>query len=61
MSRVPPKCVNCIHHKTDVMGLNYCDYTEYFDEDGCDVPYPYFFKQEYTCKGHKEKDGADNE
>lgn len=59
MSNVPPKCVNCIHHKKNERGTDYCNYTEYLDNIGCPVPYPYFFKQEYPCKGHKEKGGAE--
>jgi hypothetical protein len=52
---IPPKCVNCIHHKKLKSGTDYCDHTEYLDNIGCPVPYPYFFKQEYPCKGHKER------
>lgn len=54
MADVPQKCVNCIHHKKSSSGTDYCDHTEYLDNIGCPVPYPYFFKQEYPCKGHKE-------
>lgn len=52
---IPPKCVNCIHHKKTQSGTDYCDHTEYLDNIGCPVPYPYFFKEEYPCKGHKER------
>lgn len=55
MANVPQKCVNCVHHKKTERGTDYCDHTEYLDKYGCDVPYPYFFKQEYPCKGHKER------
>lgn len=54
-NNVPPKCVNCVHHKKSEMGTDYCDHTEYLDNIGCPVPYPYFFKEEYPCKGHKER------
>ena len=55
MSDVPKKCVNCVHHKVTESGTDHCDYTEYYNLIGCPVPYPYFFKQEYPCKGHKDK------
>ena len=52
---IPEKCINCIHHKRDdEYEMDYCDYEEYY-RNGIPVPYPYFFKQEYTCKGHKER------
>ena len=56
MCDVPKKCINCIHHKKTDRGTDYCNYTEYLDDIGCPVPYPYFFKQEYPCKGHKVKE-----
>ena len=69
---IPPKCINCVHHKKtqgsgdvqrfdfseDTGELDYCDYTEYYNDIGVPVPYPYFFKQEYPCKGHEEKEGT---
>lgn len=54
-NNVPPKCVNCVHHKKSDRGTDYCNYTEYLDNIGCPVPYPYFFKEEYPCKGHEER------
>lgn len=50
---IPEKCKNCIHHKI-VQGLDICVFVEYYTKWGAPVPYPYFFKQEYPCKGHKE-------
>lgn len=51
---MPEKCRNCIHHKI-VQEVDICDYVEYYDIYGCPVPYPYFFKQDYPCKGHQER------
>lgn len=50
---VPEKCVDCIHHKVSGGGLDYCNYIEH--ENGyveTPVPYPYFYRQEYPCKGY---------
>lgn len=52
---IPEKCTNCIHHKKSYFETDYCDYTEYYTDLHIPVPYPYFFKQEYPCKGHEEK------
>lgn len=52
---IPEKCKSCIHHKKLEYGTDYCDYTEYYNDIGVQVPAPYFFKQEYPCKGHKEE------
>lgn len=52
---IPDKCINCIHHMTTEPETDYCNYTEYYTGIGVPVPYPYFFKQEYPCKGHIEK------
>lgn len=35
--------------------LPYCDYTEYYGKCGEPVPYPYFFKEDYPCKGYEVK------
>lgn len=51
---IPEKCINCIHHKKTESGTDYCEHKEYY-QNGVPVPYPYFFKQEYPCKGHKER------
>lgn len=51
---IPEKCINCIHHKRTENKTDYCDYTEY-NKHGIPVPYPYFFRQEYPCKGYKEE------
>lgn len=51
---MPEKCKNCIHHKI-VRGIDICDFVEYYTDYGIPVPYPYFFKQEYPCKGHWEE------
>ena len=49
---IPDKCNNCIHHKRiEDHNIDYCDYTEYYTNIGIPVPYPYFFKEEYPCKG----------
>lgn len=50
---IPEKCINCIHHKISLNKTNYCDYTEYYNQ-GIPVPYPYFFKQNYPCKGYEK-------
>lgn len=63
---VPEKCKSCIHHKktkgdgdiqilhdSGLSEVDYCDYTEYYTDIGVPVPYPYFFKQEYPCKGYE--------
>lgn len=50
---IPKKCINCVHHRKTESEFDYCDYTEYYKQ-GIPVPYPYFFKQEYPCKGHEE-------
>lgn len=50
---VPEKCVNCTHHKVSSGGLDYCNFIEH--ENGyakTPVPYPYFYRQEYPCKGY---------
>lgn len=53
---IPDKCVNCIHHNVAECGVDYCDYIEHYNGyAGTPVPYPYFYKQEYPCKGHEEK------
>ena len=55
----PDKCVDCIHHKQSKQPggyISYCDYTEYYTENGIPAPYPYFFKQEYPCKGHEVRE-----
>lgn len=52
---VPEKCVNCTYHKVSSGGLDYCNFIEY--ENGyaeTPVPYPYFYRQEYPCKGYSE-------
>lgn len=51
---IPGKCTNCVHRRKTESGIDYCDYTEYYKQ-GIPVPYPYFFKQEYPCKGHEER------
>lgn len=53
---VPDKCKKCIHRKTSDYGTDYCDYTEYHTNIGVPVPYPYFFKQDYPCKGHMQNE-----
>ena len=55
---VPEKCKNCIHHKI-VQELDICDFVEYYTEWGAPVPYPYFFKQDYPCKGHQERSAGE--
>lgn len=68
---IPEKCINCIHHKktngggdiqilhdSEYSEVDYCDYTEYYNEIGVPVPYPYFFKQEYPCKGYEVEGGG---
>lgn len=60
---VPERCKNCVHK---VMGgmdgdVPYCDYTEYYGKCGEPVPYPYFFKEDYSCKGYEVKAGVENE
>lgn len=52
---MPEKCRNCIHHKV-VQEVDICDFVEYYDRYGCPVPYPYFFKQDYPCKGYRERE-----
>ena len=54
---IPEKCIDCIHHKITENKTDYCDYVEYY-KDGIPVPYPWFFKQEYPCKGYKEGQGG---
>lgn len=52
---IPEKCVDCTHHKVSSGGLDYCNYIEH--ENGyakTPVPYPYFYRQEYPCKGYSE-------
>lgn len=52
---IPEKCIKCTHHKKGEFETDYCDFIEH--ENGpanTPVPYPYFFKQEYSCKGHEE-------
>lgn len=55
---IPKKCINCTHHKQSCANNNadYCDYIERFNGfAGAPVPYPYFYKQAYPCKGHQSK------
>ncbi len=52
---IPDKCIKCTHHKISEFDTDYCDYTEYDTNIGVPVPYPYFFKREYPCKGHEVK------
>lgn len=52
---MPEKCKNCIHHKV-VQEVDICDFVECYDRYGCPVPYPYFFKQDYPCKGYRERE-----
>lgn len=59
---IPDKCKNCIHHKKTDYAKKYgyeeadfCDYIERFTDIGTPLPTPYFYKQEYPCKGHKEE------
>lgn len=63
MASIPPKCINCVYHKKSqsvVQGVvvsecDYCDYIEHWNGyANTPVPYPYFYKQEYPCPGHKE-------
>lgn len=54
-NEIPDKCIKCINHKKTEKGSDYCEYKEYDTDIGTPVPYPYFFKQEYPCKGHKKK------
>lgn len=56
-NEIPEKCIKCINHKKTEKGSDYCEYKEYDTDIGTPVPYPYFFKQEYPCKGHKKKMG----
>lgn len=49
---IPDRCVNCNHHKISDTGTDYCDYIEYHDGAGIPVPYPYFFRDDYPCRGH---------
>lgn len=51
---IPEKCINCIHHKRTRNKTSYCDYIEYYNQ-GIPVPYPYFFTQDYPCKGYAEE------
>ena len=51
---MPEKCKNCIHHKI-VLGIDICDFVEYYTDYGIPVPYPYFFKQEYPCIGYQKR------
>ena len=51
---MPEKCKNCIHHKI-VQGMDICEFIEYYTAYGVPVPYPYFFKEEYQCKGCQER------
>lgn len=70
----PSKCKNCTHckisnssddvkplHDSEQQEVEYCDYIEYFNEYGVPVPYPYFFKEEYPCKGYNNKEVQYNE
>lgn len=52
---IPNKCINCIHHRIagDIEQINYCNYIERETDIGALVPYPYFFKEEYPCKGQE--------
>lgn len=57
MNLIPERCVNCVEHKKTDSGTDYCSYIENDNGfAGTPLPYPNFYKQEYDCKGHKEKD-----
>lgn len=62
----PARCKRCVHcrktngtgdvviqHDYDMDEVEYCDYIERYDDWGRPLPYPYFYKEEYPCKGYK--------
>ena len=44
-----------LHPSQSCTGSRYLRHIEYYDSYDCPVPYPYFFKQDYPCKGYQER------
>ena len=65
--KIPKRCLKCIHCTDKPNGdvitpdwaegvdPHYCDFIDYYNEYGCPVPYPYFYREEKECRGYKER------